>query len=502
MKLSARIKKKQTERQRAKKTLFIRLAEWLTKHSRDKISPVVDFTWSNKSVIYNVYRLYEMIFGRSHGIRLEAYTSVVRDKGRVKVVRQFYTVESLLVHLECALYDRVRNLRLPRVKIEVCIPALSVSGFPIQNLGTGVLFAIAFDAASSADLGTTGTSLTFSHTCTGSNLTLTCGSAIGNSTSSGNGTSSITYNSVGLTSAASVGLNNDNRFNDSLWYLANPAIGANNVVITSLLSSSTITGGAISLSGTAVSPAGNTATNFGNSSTPSVSITTGTANSWVVNAIVLNNTVAGANPSATGTNQTSRYQQTEAAGGRAICGSTQTTTTTGSYTSSWSINITAWGSVALEIKPSTSTAWTQTCSETLTDTDTVAKSTNRSLSETLTDTDTQRGVKIKNQTLSEAQATLDTLSRLTSRTLSETLTDTDTLTELIGRTLVETITDTDSLMHLPSRNLTDNVSYTDTLIKIFTVHTFWTQESRQATTWTQESRQSSIWTQESRPVRN
>jgi len=245
----------------------------------------------------------------------------------------------------CALLEtKIREFKLPKVSL-VKIPVLqSVEGFNIPNVFPYKL-AIAFDAVSSADGGIAVTN-TYSHTCTGSNLTLTTGAVF---TQAPTPTGSATYNSVSMsTGVTNTAIGNTNMY---IFYLANPATGANNVVTTGSASCRNY-GGSISMTGTNVgSPVGASANANGTSTTPSVSVTTSFANSMLVNTVFINDTVAAQSPSATGTNQTSRYQRTHVSGGVANLGSTQTTTSTGSYTSSWSITGSIiWGSSILEVR--------------------------------------------------------------------------------------------------------------------------------------------------------
>lgn len=84
--------------------------------------------------------------------------------------------------------------------------------------------AIAFDASATGVTGS-GTSLTFSHTCTGSNLILVCYADHG----SGVNITGVTYNGTSMTAVDTV-LSGDGEKMDS-FYLIAPSTGANNVVI-------------------------------------------------------------------------------------------------------------------------------------------------------------------------------------------------------------------------------------------------------------------------------
>lgn len=84
--------------------------------------------------------------------------------------------------------------------------------------------AIAFDAASEGNTGS-GSSLTVSHTCTGSDRILwVAGFTTGNDTVTG-----VTYNSVAMTQA--VKFTTSSSQTAYLYYLVAPATGANNIVL-------------------------------------------------------------------------------------------------------------------------------------------------------------------------------------------------------------------------------------------------------------------------------
>lgn len=93
--------------------------------------------------------------------------------------------------------------------------------------------AIAYDATSRSGNGwsTNTSSLTFSHTITGSNTFLAVGTGTYNTAA--RSVSGVTYNGVACTKANAItatleGVNQDTE----LWYLDGPATGANNIVVT------------------------------------------------------------------------------------------------------------------------------------------------------------------------------------------------------------------------------------------------------------------------------
>jgi len=136
-----------------------------------------------------------------------------------------------------------------------------------------------------------------------------------------------TYNGAAMTLAVSqIGIN---QFS-GIFYLANPSSGANNIVI-SITANSWITSGGISLTGTGAG-IGATAANAITTGSPSKSISTTVANSWLVDSLYQNN---GGLSMTVGGSQTQRYDTTTSADGFRGYGSTQVCTTVTSYTMSW-----------------------------------------------------------------------------------------------------------------------------------------------------------------------
>lgn len=132
---------------------------------------------------------------------------------------------------------------------------------------------IAFDAAAGGDNGGGTNTITFAHTCTGSNLGLVVG-IYGDEVPT-----TVTYSG---TSMALIGQNTPLK-SISVWYLDGPATGSNNVVVT-MMSNQTIH--AVSSSYTGVKGSGQPDANVFNSSVFTTSITqaiiTITDNSWTV----------------------------------------------------------------------------------------------------------------------------------------------------------------------------------------------------------------------------
>ncbi len=239
----------------------------LTRHPRELVRAGVDFEWSSTLWVHNLFRAYELVFGRRSGVRREMAANA-------EGVVQFFTWEAALSYLE----GYLRTFRLPKI-VKVYLPVLA----PINNLpvpASPYLFAIAFDTfASSATLGND-TGKTWSHTCTGSN-TLMWVSNWENLTAT---TTSVTYAAAAFIQVDN--LSETGMGNISMWYKVSPATGTNNVVT---VGNPGVNNGGVSASysgclGTDI--ATNTYTKTGSTSTSDLvgTVTTTATNSWTIMA--------------------------------------------------------------------------------------------------------------------------------------------------------------------------------------------------------------------------
>ncbi len=132
--------------------------------------------------------------------------------------------------------------------------------------------AIVQDDTSSAN-GAGADTLSWAHTCTGSDLMLFVG--FGGTDIDEGEVTGVTYNSVAMTK---VWDRTQNTYNSTGWYLANPATGSNTVIVTMVNTNTRYMGGAISFTGvdqsTPVDTATEGATNFGTTVTIDVSSAT------------------------------------------------------------------------------------------------------------------------------------------------------------------------------------------------------------------------------------
>ncbi len=215
--------------------------------------------------------------------------------------------------------------------------------------------AVAFDAVGPSSAGTaaSGTSLSWSHTCTGSNLVLVVGVAIGIIGDSGK-SASATYNGVAMTSAGVVhsGAGTDGFV--QMFYLAGPATGANTVAITITGGSVDITGGSVSFTGAhQTTPLINIATNTGVGTTASVSVTNASGN-MVVDALCDG---AGVNA---GSGTTERWHKDSNSNSAAGNAGQSTSSSTGTVNMTYDLNSDSWGIIGASVQaaPSTPTVTT------------------------------------------------------------------------------------------------------------------------------------------------
>ena len=262
---------------------------------------------------WTIWSVVDFFFPIKKRLRMEARSFY--DGARVS--REFYTFRALYTHCFYSLFiTPIKDI----IKLHRLNPILAQRG------------AIAFDAASSAENSGNTTSLSYSHTCTGSNLVLLVGLMGGNLTGIG-----ITYNSVSMTTVTSQNASYPPTY---LCRLVNPATGANTVAA-SWTDSGRRASGAISFSGAnTTTPIGTTATFFstaGNSGgVATVTATTDTNNSFVVD--VLCNTQVTSTLATTGGNTQRGQRLAFNSSGYDASMSTLYKATAGSVTMSWNFD--------------------------------------------------------------------------------------------------------------------------------------------------------------------
>lgn len=143
-----------------------------------------------------------------------------------------------------------------------------------------------------------------------------------------------------------------------------------------------------------------------------------------------------------------------------------------------------------------------TLTESFTATDSLLKSSVRTLSENTTIADVFSGIKVYTEELLESTGIYDLLFKSQSRTISETITITDTLVKSNEKTFSEntTITDLFSRVGTFVRTLTENVSILDTIIKRLNgTTTIWTDRIKPVTSWLDRNKPTTNWTPREKP---
>lgn len=195
--------------------------------------------------------------------------------------------------------------------------------------------AIAFDAVSTGMNATDPTSLTWSHTCSGSDRVLIVGTST-ESDSSGHTAqtvSGITYAGVALNHIRSDYITDNGT---ELWYLIAPATGANNIVVTMTAVVDGLFGAGLSFTGVdQTNPIDNNAGTTTTGTSISQALTTNVANAMIVNIMQHYNSSAVLTPDA---DQTQRFN-TPTTGDNDQAGGTRLVTAATSYTTSWTADI-------------------------------------------------------------------------------------------------------------------------------------------------------------------
>jgi hypothetical protein len=202
--------------------------------------------------------------------------------------------------------------------------------------------ALAVDAFSSGNAVSTDT-LTFSHTCTGSDLHLRVGVSIWQVGSES--VSSVTFNGAAMSLVPS-GTADSGAARAELWYLINPDAVTGNVVITLTSAALGILGGAVSFTDAhQTTPNGTAVTATGSSTAPSV-IASSASGELVQDVVTINNV----GTLSVGTGQTARWNGTTGGGWADGGGSTEPGDA--SVTMNWSSTGSGvWAIVACPVRP-------------------------------------------------------------------------------------------------------------------------------------------------------
>lgn len=268
----------------------------------------------------------DFFFPYTQRIRIEAKsTAHFNPQGIYRIDREFYTFRAFAWH-----YILILPYLLKRFLWEYknALDFLFLADPYFYQRGT-----IAFDATSNSGAFTNASSVSWSHTTTGSNLALSAGVPYYEFVTSDNNVTA-TYNSVSMTNRADIKAGVTPSYRSVMFTLANAASGANTVALT-FVGGAYGAAGVCSFSGTDIVDEFDVAGTNSSASATSISkaITTLNANSFIVDSLKTGNTNTGL--ATTGANQTSRWDVL-GSNTNINAGSSMTTTTAGSYTPGWS----------------------------------------------------------------------------------------------------------------------------------------------------------------------
>jgi hypothetical protein len=209
--------------------------------------------------------------------------------------------------------------------------------------------AVAFDAVGPSSAGqsaTATTTLTWSHTCAGTNRYVLVGVSMGQFPDTGR-TMSATFGGTSMTSLGLVHSGGSTAGLVQLFGLINPATGASTVTVTASGTTDTLSGGSVSFTGVdQTTPVGTAVTASGTSTAPSATVTGTTAGNMVAAAAC-----TGTSTGFTASGNTSRW--TKNVNGNTGAGNNAGSTAAASGSVSMSFTTGAsdlWGAVAVEVK--------------------------------------------------------------------------------------------------------------------------------------------------------
>jgi len=260
---------------------------FITRHPRYDVHPGIDFNWNRKSWTHNVFRSYEVIFGRREGIRAES--SVYYNSTTKKTVVAFHSFESVIAYTE----SYIRGMVPKKFPYKIWVPVMQTpQGFPM--FASPFLFAIALDT--SAYGGTASGSLTYSFTATGSNIFLHTG-YLGHTAS--DTVIGVAWNTSETFTQLATSIKIANTRYTGSWGRANATSGTHNIVISA---SNSVWGATASYSGVSSSTPPDSSNSGGSTTTAlTVSTTVVASNCWLIG--VGGGAVSGPLTGGTGTTQ-------------------------------------------------------------------------------------------------------------------------------------------------------------------------------------------------------
>lgn len=247
---------------------------WMFSFITRKERYIPETDWSSNSLIHNIFRVYEIVFGRQYGVRAES--SVYIENGRA--VYDFFTFEAGCAFVETCIRDFFFKIPRPRV-VKVYIPVLARVGMQKRHVTQRpYLFAIALDATSTPTVIAGNSPKTITFTTTGSNRMLVASTYYN---PGGSETPTVTYNNVSMTKV--VEDTAPNGVMGDMYLLQAPSTGSNTLSATSTDITRPLSVGVVSYTGVnqSVTPDSSNHTN-GTASSVTLNTTVVQSNCWLV----------------------------------------------------------------------------------------------------------------------------------------------------------------------------------------------------------------------------
>jgi hypothetical protein len=211
--------------------------------------------------------------------------------------------------------------------------------------------AVTFDTVGPSAAGASATSptqtLSWNHTCSGTERLLVVGVALGTGNSSGF-TAAVTCNGVAMRAVAKANSNNGTVGFVQLFVLAAPAVGANTVLVTPNVTADALSCGSVSFNGVdQTTPVITSVAAGGSSAVPSVVVPSTTSGNMIVDGACSGGPL-------TSSNQTQRWLRNTNTSTGAGNGAGSTAAAGGPVTMSYVATNDWWGIAAVEVRAATS----------------------------------------------------------------------------------------------------------------------------------------------------
>lgn len=208
------------------------LMELFAKLTGPRYKPEIEWSyfWT-----HNIFRFYEMLFGRKSEIRVEMTSTAYRYQGKTYVSHKAWSFEAKVALTEQVVREFLQSIMEWRMPKLVLVPMYQPM-FEMNNslklpalIPSSYRFAIAFDAtAASTSPGSSTSPLTWTQTCTGSNLFQFIG-ALGEP---GSRATVVSYNSVAHTQIGTFETDSASNSECTAWRLFAPSTGSNTASVT------------------------------------------------------------------------------------------------------------------------------------------------------------------------------------------------------------------------------------------------------------------------------